>query len=61
MYDLNRHPMTEDQIERHVQHYFDRLDRKLMSGRLSQEQYDTEAEQIRLWADSEYRRNRTFG
>ena len=33
------HPMTEDQIERLVQHRTDRLDREYMAGGMTQEEY----------------------
>ena len=46
--------MTSEQIERRVEHLFDVLDRGLMQGRMTQAEYDYEAEQITAWADHEY-------
>jgi hypothetical protein len=48
-----RKMMSEEQIERSVERKFDSLDRRFMSGKLTQEEYDTEAERIRRWADKE--------
>ena len=45
--------MTEEQIERSVERKFDSLDRRLMAGTLTQEEYNREAERIRRWADKE--------
>jgi hypothetical protein len=42
--------MTEDQIERRVERAMDRLDAKLMSGRLSQAEYDHEVVILDKWA-----------
>lgn len=38
--------MTEDQIERIAERKMDRLDARLMSGELSQAQYDTEVKAL---------------
>ena len=46
--------MTENQIERQVARLFDVLDRGLMAGRLTQAEYDHEADVITAWADQEY-------
>jgi len=43
--------MTEDQIERRV----DLLDSMLMSGRLTQAEYDEEMKRLHNWADDQYR------
>jgi len=43
--------MTEEQIEREVERKFDVIDRRLMNGSLTQEEYDTEANRVRVWAD----------
>jgi hypothetical protein len=46
--------MTEEQIERAVEADFNRLDRGLMAGRMTQDEYDHEAKVITDWADREY-------
>lgn len=46
--------MTEEQIEREVEWSFNRLDRQLMAGKLTQAEYDHEANVISQWADREY-------
>jgi hypothetical protein len=46
--------MTEDQIERKVQLYFDRIDAKLMRGDISQQSYDMLAKEINVWAEGQY-------
>ena len=43
--------MTEEQIEREVEHKFDVLDRRLMNGSLTQEEYDAETNRVTAWAD----------
>lgn len=48
--------MTEDQIELKVEWEMDKLDRKLMDGRLSQEEYDREVYKLNRWADQQYRK-----
>ncbi len=45
--------MTEEQIELNVEHQFNRLDKKLMAGKLTQEQYDHEAKLIHEWAEAQ--------
>ena len=45
--------MTEETIERAVEIWFDRLDKQLMSGGLSQEQYDAEAKRIHAWSEQQ--------
>lgn len=52
--------MTEDQIERAVEHMFDVLDYKLMRGKLTQEQYDAEAKAIHDWSEREEKRNGVY-
>jgi hypothetical protein len=42
--------MTEEQIERRVERAMDRLDARLMSGRLSQAEYDREVVALDKWA-----------
>lgn len=46
--------MTEEQIEARVERLFNAIDRALMEGRLTQDQYDHEAQVITAWADREY-------
>ncbi len=52
-------PMTEDQIERHVERKVDRLDAAFMAGRLTQTEYNEGHREIARWADVEYRFRRT--
>ena len=47
--------MTEDQIERRVERRVDILDSALMSGRLTQAEYDDEMKRLHNWADDQYR------
>lgn len=49
--------MTEDQIEREVERAMDKLDRKLMDGRITVETYDQEVEKLDRWADQQYSRS----
>jgi hypothetical protein len=46
--------MTEEQIERRVEHMIDILDRMFMAGRMEQAAYDAEIRRINAWADREY-------
>lgn len=46
--------MTEEQIERAVERKFDVIDRRLMAGELSQEDYDFCAFAITEWARGQY-------
>jgi hypothetical protein len=46
--------MTEDQIEQAVERAMDRLDRQLMNGSLSQEEYDTEVKSLAQWARDQF-------
>lgn len=46
--------MTEDQIERKVERYFDQIDAKLMRGEIPQSTYDWLAKGIAEWADEQY-------
>lgn len=48
--------MTEEQIERRVEHLFNRLDARLMDGQMTQAEYDAEAKRIHEWAEERYRR-----
>ncbi len=45
--------MTEDQVERRVEKAIDRLDARLMSGLLSQADYDREMFTLDKWAARE--------
>ena len=45
---------TEDQIERSVERKFNSIDRRLMAGELTQEEYDAEAIRIRKWAEDQF-------
>jgi hypothetical protein len=45
--------MTEDQIERRVERAMDRLDARLMDGRLSQAEYDREVIILDKWASQQ--------
>lgn len=47
--------MTEDQIELKVEREMDKLDRKLMDGRITQEEYDREIYLLDKWAEQQYR------
>jgi hypothetical protein len=47
--------LTEDQIERIVERETDRLDKALMKGVLTQEEYDREIIVLDKWASQQYR------
>jgi len=47
--------MTEEQIERRVEMRVDLLDSLLMSGRLTQAEYDDEMKRLHDWAENQYR------
>ena len=49
--------MTEEQIERKVERLFNVLDAGLLAGKMTQEEYDYEAQQITAWADEMYAEN----
>jgi hypothetical protein len=51
--------MTESQIESRVERLFNSLDRQLIAGRMTQPEYDFEAQRITDWADEEMMR-RTY-
>lgn len=53
--------MTEDQIERRVEMIMDSLDARLMSGCLSQSDYDQEVKRLRAWEESQYQESRYTG
>ena len=46
--------MTEEQIERRVERAMDRLDGRLLSGELSQGEYDVLARDLDAWATAQY-------
>ena len=48
-------PMTEDEIERAAERAIDRLDRQLMRGELTQEQYDREIGIVDSWTIQQYK------
>lgn len=50
--------MTESQIELQVEMKMNSLDRQLMSGSLSEDQYDREVRKLDKWAEREYRKVR---
>ncbi len=47
--------MTEEQIERAVERITDSLDRRFMSGVISQKKYDADMKELAQWADNQYR------
>jgi hypothetical protein len=50
--------MTEDQIERRVERMIDHLDRLLLSGSMTQKNYNLAMIDLSRWAESKYRENR---
>lgn len=48
--------MTEDQIELKVEREMDRLDRQLMDGKITQEQYDRAVYKLDQWASQQLRK-----
>ena len=49
--------MSEDQIERHVERAFDRIDAQFMDNRISQAEYEKEVIEITKWASRQYHLN----
>jgi hypothetical protein len=47
--------MTEDQIERRVERMMDALDAQLMSGALTQGEYDSNVRDLDAWAEAKLR------
>jgi len=47
--------MTEDQIEREVELAMDRIDHRLITGRIDQAQYDHHVMLLDKWAENELR------
>lgn len=45
--------MNEDQIERWVERHMNALDRQLLSGSITQEEYEEEVLQLEKWAREE--------
>jgi hypothetical protein len=50
--------MTEDQIERRVERFIDKIDHAFLIGELSQSEYDELTRRISRWADVELRHSR---
>jgi hypothetical protein len=48
-------PLTEDQIERHVEKMIDSIDRKYMAGQMTSQEYDEAHAAIARFAEMEYR------
>lgn len=48
--------MTEEQIELRVERETDRLDRQLMDGKLTQDQYDRAVYKLDQWASKQPRK-----
>jgi uncharacterized membrane protein len=48
-------PMTENEIERAAERAIDRLDRQLMRGELTQEQYNREIGIVDSWTIQQYK------
>lgn len=55
MNDQREKPMTEHQIERHVEREMDLLDRAYMNGDIELHQYETEVRALDRWAREQYR------
>lgn len=47
---LTKQPLTEEQIEWHVERAIDRLDRQFLSGTITQQEYDHEVMIVDKWA-----------
>jgi hypothetical protein len=48
-------PEQEDEIERVAEREMNRLDKELLSGALTQEDYDEEVEALDQWVREEYK------
>jgi hypothetical protein len=46
--------MTEEQIERRVERVMDALDAQLMSGSLTQADYDCNVRDLNAWAEAKF-------
>lgn len=53
--------MTEDQIERRVEKMTDHLDRCLMSGAMTQRDYDKNMRELNRWSEAQYFANKRVG
>lgn len=53
--------LTEDQIETRVEKAIDRLDRQLMTNKISQEEYDREVFTVDKWASQQYEYAKQMG
>lgn len=49
--------MSEDQIERHVERAFDRIDAQFMDNRITQSEYEKKVIEITKWASRQYHLN----
>jgi hypothetical protein len=49
--------VTEDQIERKVERFIDHMDRILLAGLMSQEDYDKGIREIHAWAEAKQERH----
>lgn len=47
--------MTEDMIERVIEREMNRLDKELLSGSITQEEYDCEVAELDKWSREELR------
>lgn len=47
---LTKQPLTEEQIEWHVERAIDRLDKKLFKGSVSMDEYYRQFDEITEWA-----------
>ena len=50
--------MTEDQLERIYEREMDKLDRSLVKGLISQDEYDAEVLELDNWVRDQYRKTR---
>lgn len=50
MITLQKQPLTEDQIEQHVERAMNRLDRQFLAGTINQQEYDYEVHILDKWA-----------
>jgi hypothetical protein len=49
--------MTEEQIERIAEREMNRLDKELMNGTITQEEYNQEVRELDQWTREEYRQS----
>ena len=52
--EINHKVMTEAAIERAAERHMDRLDRRLMHGRMTQGEYNNEVEILDAWVKARY-------